>query len=71
MRKRALGWIIISDPSAGFHIDDIMQPVDSDENIQESAIEQWLTVYLILEVFSVALWEGTVAREQKKQLSSR
>ena len=45
-----------------------MQPANSDESIQKSATEQWLTVYLILEVFSVALWGegvGTVAREQK------
>lgn len=44
-----------------------MQPANSDESIQKSAIEQWLTVYLILEVFSIALCGGggTVAREQK------
>lgn len=47
-----------------------MQPANTDESIQKSAIEQWLTVYLILEVFSVAFWRGggTVAREQKSAI---
>lgn len=64
MRKSTMQWIIISDLSAGFHIDEIIHPATTDKSIKKSAIEQWLTVYLIPKVFSVTLWEGIVAGEQ-------